>query len=60
MCTTHSALRHYIRDNSSPQQQKQRGYYMVDSSYTVPCNPNTMRDNGPLRNAEYYVVDPAD
>lgn len=33
---------------------------MIDSSYTVPSNPNSMRDNGPLRNAEYYVNDQAD
>jgi len=33
---------------------------MVDSSYTIPCNPNSMRDHGPLRNAEYIVQDPAE
>ena len=26
---------------------------MLDSSYTVASNPNTMRDQGPWRNAEY-------
>ena len=33
---------------------------MIDSSYTIPSNPNSMRDNGPLRNAEYYITDEAD
>lgn len=33
---------------------------MIDSSYTVASNPNTMRDNGPLRNAEYFIDDKAD
>lgn len=49
-----------VRDNSSPQQLKKRGFYMVDSSYTIPCNPNSMRDSGPLRNAQYVVHDPAE
>ena len=30
---------------------------MLDSTYTVPSNPNSMRDTGPTRNAEYYVND---
>jgi hypothetical protein len=46
-----------LRDNSSPQQLKKRGFYMVDSSYTVPSNPNTMRDGGPCRNAVYHLND---
>ena len=33
---------------------------MLDSTYTVASNPNTMRDTGPLRNAQYTVTDPAD
>lgn len=33
---------------------------MVDSSYTVACNPNSMRDNGPLRNAIYKIRDMAE
>ena len=33
---------------------------MIDSSYTVASNPNTMRDNGPLRNAEYILEDKDD
>jgi hypothetical protein len=39
---------------------KKRPFYMLDSTYTVASNPNTMRDTGPLRNAQYKVVDPAD
>ena len=30
---------------------------MLDSTYTVPSNPNTMRDTGPTRNAEYIIRD---
>lgn len=30
---------------------------MLDSTYTVPSNPNTMRDTDPTRNAEYIVRD---
>ena len=33
---------------------------MIDSTYTVPSDPNTMRDTGPLRNAEYTTVDHVD
>jgi hypothetical protein len=33
---------------------------MLDSTYTVASNPNTMRDTGPLRNAQFKVVDAAD
>lgn len=33
---------------------------MVDSTYLIPSNPNSMRDSGPLRNAEYVVQDPAE
>ncbi len=27
---------------------------MIDSSYLVASDPNSMRDNGPTRNAQYY------
>ena len=33
---------------------------MLNSSYTVPCNPNTMRDTGAQRNAIYSLRDPAE
>ena len=58
LCNSYSVVRPMVRDNSSPQQMRKRGFYMVDSTYTVPCNPNSMRDAGPLRNAEYIIIDP--
>ena len=58
LCNSYSVVRPMVRDNSSPQQMRKRGFYMVDSTYTVPCNPNSMRDAGPLRNAEYIITDP--
>lgn len=60
LCNHYAVVRPMVRDNSSPQQLKKRGFYMVDSSYTIPCNPNSMRDSGPLRNAQYVVHDPAE
>lgn len=33
---------------------------MLNSSYTVPCDPNTMRDTGAQRNATYTLRDPAE
>lgn len=60
LCNTYSVVRPMVRDNSSPQQIKKRGFYMVDSSYLIPSNPNSMRDSGPLRNAQYVVVDPVE
>ena len=60
LCSTYACVRPYLRDNSSPLQKKKRPYYMVDSSYTVASNPNTMRNFGPLRNAVYRVSDPAE
>jgi hypothetical protein len=40
-----------------PIKLKHTPYYMLDSTYTVASNPNTMRDTGPTRNAEYIVRD---
>ena len=37
---------------------RKRPFFMIDSTYMVPSNPNTMRDLGPSRNCEYKVVDP--
>jgi|LauGreDrversion4_2_1035121.scaffolds.fasta_scaffold21139_3 hypothetical protein len=34
-------------------------YYMVDSTYTVASDPNTMRDSGPTRNSIYFAKDKA-
>ena len=39
---------------------KHAPYYMLDSTYTIPSNPNTMRDTGPTRNAEYIIRDDID
>ena len=33
---------------------------MIDSTYTVACDPNTMRDTGPVRNARYVINDPVE
>lgn len=60
LCSTYSALRPYIKDNAYMGDIKKRPYYMVDSTYTCAANPNSMRDTGPTRNAEYYITDPAD
>ena len=30
---------------------------MVNSTYTVASDPNTMRDSGFLRNAQYTLID---
>ena len=40
-----------------PLKLKHTPYYMLDSTYTVPSNPNTMRDTGMMRNAEYVIRD---
>lgn len=60
LCSNYATIRPLVRDNSSPQQLKRRGFYMVDSSYTVPSDPNTMRDAGPCRNAVYCLSDQAE
>lgn len=52
--------RTYLRDCGSPQNVKNKLYYMIDSTYTVPSDPNSMRDCGPTRNAEYRLYDPID
>ena len=33
---------------------------MIDSTYTVASDPNSMRDTGPVRNARYYIKDPVE
>ena len=40
--------------------KQKRGYFMVDSTYLVASDPNSMRDTGPLRNAVYSVKDSVD
>ncbi len=48
------AVHPYHRSNINRNALKQGNYYMVDSTYLVASNPNTMRDQGPCRNAEYH------
>ena len=48
-----NVLRPYQRHNRDHFVAKTTPYYMLDSSYLVPSDPNTVRDNGPCRNAEY-------
>ena len=50
---TNNVLRPYQRHNRDHYVAKTSPYYMLNSSYLVPSDPNTMRDNGPCRNAEY-------
>ncbi len=59
-CSNYAVARTYMRDGQAPEVVKRRPFYMLDSTYTVASNPNTMRDTGQLRNAQYRVVDPAD
>lgn len=59
-CSNYAVARTYLRDGQAPEVVKKRPFYMLDSTYTVASNPNTMRDTGPLRNAQYKVADPAD
>ena len=56
-CSNYSVIRHFLRDGKSPHLLKNRPYFMVDSTYTVASDPNTMRDAGPLRNAIYISRD---
>ena len=34
---------------------KHQGFLMLNSSYTTGCDPNTMRDFGPLRNTVFNI-----
>jgi hypothetical protein len=44
LCNTYRVVRPLIRDNTPLTDVKKRPFYMVDSTYTVASNPNTMRD----------------
>ena len=55
--SSYGVVRHYLRDGKSPQFIKNRPFYMVNSTYTVASDPNTMRDTGFLRNAQYTIRD---
>lgn len=59
-CSNYGVMRHYVRHGRSPLNVKKRPFYIVDSTYTVPSDPNTMRDTGASRNAEYALADEAD
>ena len=39
---------------------KKHPYYIIDSTYTVASDPNTMRDTGATRNALYFIRDDID
>jgi hypothetical protein len=56
-CSNYAVVRNFVKDSKMPLKLKNTPYYMLDSTYTVPSNPNTMRDTGPTRNAEYVVRD---
>jgi hypothetical protein len=51
-----TTLKPYHRSNIDRKLIKKGNYYMIDSTYMVASNPNTMRDLGPCRNAEYYYT----
>lgn len=59
-CNNYSVVRQFVKDSKMPIKLKHTPYYMLDSTYTVPSNPNTMRDTGPTRNAEYIIRDDID
>ena len=51
-----STVHAFHRSNLDRKLLKRGNYYMIDSTYLIASNPNTMRDQGPWRNAEYYFV----
>jgi len=53
-------VRQFVKDSRMSMKLKHAPYYMLDSTYTIPSNPNTMRDTGPTRNAEYIIRDDID
>lgn len=46
----------YHRSNLDRKLLKKGNFYMIDSTYLVASDPNSMRDQGPCRNAEYYFT----
>ena len=56
-CNNYALIRPYIRDNHIVRESYERPYYMIDSTYTVASDPNSMRDTGPTRNARYVLND---
>ena len=53
---TTNTIHPYHKSNLDRKMLKRGNFYMLDSTYLVASNPNTMRDLGPWRNAEYYFV----
>ena len=59
-CSNSGVVRQFVKDSRMSMKLKHAPYYMLDSTYTIPSNPNTMRDTGPTRNAEYIIRDDID
>lgn len=53
-------MRKYIKDPRMQLEAKKHPYYIIDSTYTVASDPNTMRDTGATRNALYFFRDDID
>jgi hypothetical protein len=45
----------YVRHNRDYRDKKNLGLYVNDSSYNNPSDPNSMRDQGIVRNAPYHI-----
>ena len=48
----------YLRYNRDYRELKRLGFYFNDSTYLNASDPNSMRDQGMVRNAEYNIVYP--
>ena len=44
-----------MRVNQTKLNIKRDSGYMIDSTYLNACDPNSMRDQGPCRNAQYVM-----
>ena len=56
-CNNYAVVRKYIKDPRLLFEAKKAPYYLIDSTYTVASDPNTMRDTGATRNALYFIRD---
>ncbi|MFM7853650.1 MAG: hypothetical protein ACKO96_17445, partial [Flammeovirgaceae bacterium] len=59
-CNNYAVIRKYIKDPRLLFEAKKSPYYLIDSTYTVASDPNTMRDTGATRNALYFIRDDVD
>ena len=59
-CNNYAVVRKYIKDPRLLFEAKKAPYYLIDSTYTVASDPNTMRDTGATRNALYFIRDDID